>query len=487
MKNIISKSMKWSFEGKALVLFSLIFVVVIAGAWTYAMKLRETVTTNNAVINIDPNALIEVERIRNIAESQLASARSFFLLGSKALFDKQKQDKETLAESLAAFERKYNLPQIPEIIKKITAAKQTEQEIFDHAMEFREKQEESKIVGQFYQSKIASVRNSINENLDEMIKLHKAELERARANARSAALGVETQIPKGMAWLTGLFALLFLGVSILIVRMLDERKRQTAERNRLFTETQKAVQSRDEVIAAISQDFKEPLSTIGMTADAMARSEKSLTDGVSMIKSEISEIENRIHDICDQKSADMGSLTLRLDQIGVDEILDQARLMLQPVAKQKDIRLQIESANPPILAFFDRERIVRVLANLIGNAIKFSPKHSTILVKVRSDQQFAHVSVSDSGAGIPEKQLTGIFDHFWQARKTAMQGAGIGLAVSKTIIEAHGGTIKVDSFAGKGSTFTFSLPRRRPVGAQFKRSAPMRATTRSEMQESSVH
>ena len=116
---------------------------------------------------------------------------------------------------------------------------------------------------------------------------------------------------------------------------------------------------------------------------------------------------------------------------------------------------------------------MRVLGNLVGNAIKFSPSHSKVTVKVRSDQQFVHVSVTDSGPGIPENQLPGIFDHFWQAKKTADQGAGVGLGVVKTVVEAHGGTVRVDSHVGYGSTFTFTLPRRRPVGVYVKRPMPI--------------
>ncbi|MES2854253.1 MAG: ATP-binding protein, partial [Bdellovibrionota bacterium] len=90
-------------------------------------------------------------------------------------------------------------------------------------------------------------------------------------------------------------------------------------------------------------------------------------------------------------------------------------------------------------------------------------------IKVKSDQQFVNISVTDNGPGIPEKHLSEIFDHFWQARKTSTEGAGVGLAVVKTLVEAQGGTVRVDSLVGHGTTFTFSLPRRRPVGAQLKK------------------
>lgn len=484
MKKNSTKSKSRSGEQKALIAFLVIFVTVIVIAWGYALKLRQTVATNNSIMSADPSALIEVERVRNLAESQIANARSFFLLGSKVLYDKQKQDKQTLTEALSSFEKKYNLPQIPQIIKDISVIQQQHQEFFDQAMDFREKQTESKIVGQFYQSKTAPLLKQINDNLDEIKRIHLSELESNRAEARQAASGVEVQIPQGMAWLTGLMGFIFLGLSVIITRMLRERSRQLAERDRLYNEAQNAVLSRDEYISALSHDLKEPLSNLNQIADILKNFSDSapVHDSSELVKTSVHEIENLIKNIGDQKVSGLEGLTLRLDQMGIDDVLEDARLMMSPLAKKKDVRLQFDSANPPVLAFLDRERVMRVLANLVGNAIKFSPKNGKVVVKVRSDQQFVNISVTDSGPGIPEKKLAEIFDHFWQSRKTANQGAGVGLAVVKTIVEAHGGTVKVDSHSGSGSTFTFSLPRRRPAGAQLKKAAPIRYTTNTRPQ-----
>ncbi len=496
MNKINKKSINWNIELKALFLISVVFTGVIACAWIYAMNLRQTIAANNAVINVDVRALVELERIRTVAASEFANSRAFFLLGSRALFDEQKKDQQTFKDALVNFEKNYSLPQIPEIIKRIDTISQQHQETFDQAMKFREQQTESKIVGQFYHSKTVPMRTHINEALDEIVQLHNAELDRARAQARDAALGAEVQIPRGMVWFTGLVAILFLGVALLVVRMVNERKRQVAERNRLYEEARKAVLARDEVLAAVSYDLREPLNNITQAAESILASPEasSAHESAELIKSSVTISEGLLKDILDQSTADMRSITLRLDQLGINEILDDARQMLQPLANQRDVRLQFDSVNPPVLAFFDRERVLRVLSNLVGNAIKFSPKHNKVVVKVRSDQQFVYVSVADSGPGIPEKQIPGIFDHFWQARKTADQGAGVGLAIVKTIVEAHGGTVRVDSHSG-GSTFIFSLPRRRPVGAFLRKPAPMvtiRHATRvsnshSESSESPTH
>jgi signal transduction histidine kinase len=466
MEKNLEKSKTWSGERKVLIALTLAFAVVILTGWAYALRLRQEVAANNSIMNVDPGAVIAVERIRNTAESQIANSRSFFLLGSTALLDKQKKDKQALTEALASFEKQYSLPQIPAILKRIDALEQQQEEIFDQAMDFREKRTESKIVGQFYQSKVTPIRTQLNESLDEIVRVHNSELERARKQAREAAHEAEVQIPRGMTWFTSLLAGLFVCVALLVVRMLRIRANQVDERNRLYLEAQKALRARDEVTSALSQDFKEPLSEILAVATSVGG------PNAEAIKTAVTGIEDSIRDICDQKKADLGSLTLRLDQFGVDEILDEARLMLQPLAQQRDVRLQFDSVNPPVLAFFDRERVIRVLSNLVGNAIKFSPKHSKVIVKVRSDQKFVYISVADSGPGIPEGKISEIFGNFWQARKTADQGAGVGLAIVKTIIDAHGGVVSAQN-QGQGTTFTFSLPRRRPVGAHIKKPAPM--------------
>lgn len=485
---------KWSMEKKALVAFSIIFAVVVGGAWVYALKLRQTVASNNAVTHVDPAALIEVERLRNLAESQISSSRSFFLLGAKSIFDSQKKDKEVLMESLANFEKKYSLPNIPPIIRRIEEVEKKNDEIFEQAMEHREKKTESKIVGQFYQAKTAPLRTQLNDAFDEIVKLHEAELARAKAEAQEAALKAEVQIPKGMTWFTGSIALLFLGLVLLVIRMMRARDLQLAERNRLFEETKKAVEARDEAIFAVSHDLNDSLKSIAATADRLAHSPQNInvSESGELIRSTVSVIEGLISDIRDQKRADMEGLTLRLDQLSIDEVLESARMLLQPLAKQHDVRIQFDTVNPPVLAFYDRERVLRVLSNLVGNAIKFSPKNSKIVVKVRSDQKFVNISVLDSGPGIPDSQLPGLFDNFWQARKTADKGAGVGLAIVKTIVEAHGGTVQVQSQVGRGSTFTFSLPRRRPVGAQLNKptsgvrsAAPLHS--RSEFSDGPAH
>lgn len=468
------KKINWSMERKALAAFAIIFVAVVGSAWIYAMKLRQTVAANNSITLMDSSALVEVERLRNLAESQIANSKAYILLGAKSIFDQQEKEKDELMKSLASFEKQYSLPQVPEIIKRIESIEQKNKEFFDQAMEFRDKKTESKIVGQFFQAKTSPLRTQLDDAFDDIAKLHKAEIDRVNAQARGSVVSVESQIPQGMTWFTGSMALIFLAMGLWIVRLLRERPAHIAERNRLYTEAIKAVQSRDEAIFAVAHDLNESLEAIKSTAERLETSGQSeaVKESAELVKGNVQVIEGLIKDIRDQKSSEMEGLILRLDQLGIDEVLESARLLMAPMAKQRDVRIQVDTVNPPVLAFYDRERVLRVLSNLIGNAIKASPKGGKVVVKVRSDQKFVNISVVDNGSGIPDSQQEGIFDNFWQARKTADQGAGIGLAIVKTTVEAHGGTVQLQSQSGRGSTFTFSLPRRRPVGAPVRKLAP---------------
>lgn len=467
-----NKPNKWPLEKKSLAALFVVFAVVMLGAWGFAIRLQQTVAANNSATHADPAALIEIERLRNLSAAQIDDGRAFFLLGSSSLFEKQRTARAELGRALTDFQEKFNLPQASEYLKQVRELTDKTQTVFDQGMEFREKKTESKIVGQFFQSKTNSINADINKAFDEVKKLYQSELDNNRAEAREAAVGAETQIPKGMTSLTLLMAFIFMTMAYLVIRLVRKQEFQLKQQNRLYEEAKKAVEDRDEALSAISNDLKDSLNIINLTAERMATAPESLDfiESSQLMKSTVSSIEGVIEDIRDNNSQKMEGITLRLDQLPIDQVLENAKLLMQPIAAEHGIRLQFDTVNPPVLAFYDNDRVVRILANLISNAIKFSSRGEKVVVKVRSDQKFANISIVDTGAGIPADQLGGLFDNFWQARKTADKGSGIGLAMVKTLVTAHGGTVDVQSQSGRGTTVTFSLPRRRPVGASIKKS-----------------
>lgn len=466
MKKFANVFKKVGLIGILLSAFVVLFAGVLAIGWKASVDLRKTVAANSEVMNIDSSALLEIERLRGLAESQITNSRAYFLLGSKSVFDKQKEEKERFREALTKFVAENPLPQISEIAATIEKIQAQEADFFEQGIGFREKATESKIVAQFYQSKTSPLLSQLKEQFEKIEQLQKAKIADARKLAVQAGVDAQAQIPRNMTWLMVSVTAIFLSTALLVVWLLFTRSRQQSVRDRLYLDAQKSALDRDEVIAAVGFDMKEPLASLQELAKNLP------PESAEVVETVVEDINAAVADIIDQKRADMGALTLRLEQLPIASIFEDAKAMLQPMAKRRDITLQFDNVSQSVLAYVDRERVMRVLANLVGNAIKFSPRNTAIQVKVKSDAQFANVSVIDNGPGISEGRLATIFESYWQARKTADQGPGVGLAIVKTIVESHGGTVKAEkSLISGGMVFTFSLPRRRPVGAVLKKPA----------------
>jgi signal transduction histidine kinase len=132
--------------------------------------------------------------------------------------------------------------------------------------------------------------------------------------------------------------------------------------------------------------------------------------------------------------------------------------MLAPVASGKGLLLTTDTPVQDFRIACDRDRVLQVLSNLIGNALKFTEDGGAITVSVRERDGEARFAVSDTGCGIAPDQLPFIFDRYWQA-KSARDGVGLGLSIAKGLVDAHGGRIWVDSKVEAGTTFVFALPR----------------------------
>jgi signal transduction histidine kinase len=235
---------------------------------------------------------------------------------------------------------------------------------------------------------------------------------------------------------------------------------------RLYGEAQRATSARDEILGIVSHDLRNPLSAISMCASAleeeMPDAGESLRYMVSTIAESAGWMNRLIQDLLDMASVEAGRLSIDQSAVGIDDILTPLEKMFSPTAKNAGVHLVIGSEHslPPVMA--DSERIIQVLANLLANALKFTPSEGEVVVHAQAcpdDPRLVYFTVRDSGCGIPPEQLPHVFDRFWQARRGASQrGTGLGLAISKGIVEAHGGTMDAESEVGRGSAFRFTLP-----------------------------
>lgn len=230
---------------------------------------------------------------------------------------------------------------------------------------------------------------------------------------------------------------------------------------RLYREAQRAAASRDEVLAIVSHDLKNPLASVAMSATLLQRApddRERVARYAETIRRSSARMDRLIRDLLDLSSIEAGRFAVERGPLGVRELLSEASALLHPLAVERSIDLEVEAPEDEVRLFGDRERILQVLSNLVGNALAFTPAGGRVGVRCLPARHGAAVfAVTDTGPGIPEADQPHVFGRFWKSR-TSRRGTGLGLSISKGIVEAHGGRIWLESAPGRGATFLFTIP-----------------------------
>jgi signal transduction histidine kinase len=231
-----------------------------------------------------------------------------------------------------------------------------------------------------------------------------------------------------------------------------------------ITTEKKEKRQREEFVAMMTHDLKSPLMVMLGHVQAMKLGMWGAVDG--QIKTSIEEIERSGLNICsmlenvlDIYRVEMGLLHIRKNSCDIAEILENCCRDGRVNAKDKGIELQLDMDADFPLVYVDDRQLTRVFNNLIGNAIKFTPGKGRISVKAAMRDGLLHISVRDTGMGIPEKDIPMVFNKYFRSqRASGFKGMGLGLTISRSIVEAHGGLIEVESQEGVGSIFAVKIP-----------------------------
>jgi signal transduction histidine kinase len=233
----------------------------------------------------------------------------------------------------------------------------------------------------------------------------------------------------------------------------------------LITSAQEALSTRDTYLGILSHDLKNPLSAISLSTNAIKRAlekddidKKIINKYFEAVERNVSSMGRMIDDLLDVEQMVNGDLKLNLKKWDLNAIVAQCKELFEPIAEKKLFTIDIIPSETAAIALIDHDRILQVLSNLVGNAAKYASENGVITLSVQKNEDAIVVSVKDEGPGIPIEKLDIIFERFTQLSGNERKGAGLGLFISKWIVESHCGNIFVESSVGKGSTFFFTLP-----------------------------
>jgi len=228
---------------------------------------------------------------------------------------------------------------------------------------------------------------------------------------------------------------------------------------------------KSDFVSNVSHELRTPLTAIkgsvdnmldGLTGDLNEKQNRYLV----RVKSNADRLARLINDLLDLSRIEAG-IKLKRTNLSLPTVAREVVESLGSVAAEKLISFEIECPDVNLTAWADPDRIVEVLTNLIGNAIKFTPTNGKVsLCLKRSGNEWVKISVADTGPGIPSDEANRIFDKFYQVTQPEKQkamGTGLGLSITKALVEMHGGKIWLESEVGKGSIFSFILPAEQPL------------------------
>lgn len=234
------------------------------------------------------------------------------------------------------------------------------------------------------------------------------------------------------------------------------------ERTRALRDASAELNLRDELLAIVSHDLRNPLNAIALNTQLLERLVSSGDPRLGRISksldSSIAQMQRIISDLLDLAAIEAGKLSVRMLPGDARSPIGEAVETSRSASSEKSIEIYAGIGPDPLPASFDPGRVVQVLDNLISNALKFTPKGGRISVDGRRTDRAVEIRVRDTGPGLKPEEIAVIFDRFRQVEKRGRRALGLGLYISRSIVESHGGRIWAESVPGEGSTFLFTLP-----------------------------
>ncbi|MCW5804456.1 MAG: PAS domain-containing protein [Deltaproteobacteria bacterium] len=290
----------------------------------------------------------------------------------------------------------------------------------------------------------------------ELAAVHEAHDRAAADGARTIEVEEEIPSPSGMRT--------FLAIKFPIPSdppMLGGIATEITERKRMEEELRIAVRTREDLLAVVSHDLRSPLQAVQLSAtllEGQVGADARMRRNVEIVLRSCRRMENLIDDLLDTAMIRMGRLELHRTPEAADALVGEAFDVQARAAAERGLGFARADAASDLRVLCDRDRILRVFVNIVGNAIKFCRPGDAITLGAERAGETVAFSVTDTGPGIQPDLLRFLFDPYWSAAQHRARGSGLGLYIARAIVEAHGGRIWVDSTPGAGARFAFTLP-----------------------------
>ncbi len=423
-------------------------------------RLGELASRQVAELRASEQQITLAERLRWSGELLVSNGRGFLLSGDERLLARLQETEVHFDAAVEALKRENLSPRADSMIAAVELFATRFRVAQEALVTARQDGESGPGIIQRFEQELLPLREQFGEALDRLVAYESSSIVEmyARANRDRDRL---------LSGMYGLFAVLVL-ISVLTAwyfgRLLVRAFRQEHE---ALDAARSAVAARDELMGMVAHDLRNPLGAITLKAALLRRTADSdrTRQSAESIESVAARMAHLIKTMLDVTTLEAGRFSLERKPCDVDRLVREALEMFENLAASKQVALEWTGPGAPVELFADRERILQVLSNLLGNSLKFTPAGGKVTVRASREGNFVRFEIADTGPGIPRELLPRVFERFWMQEATGKKGTGLGLFIARGIVEAHGGTIRVDSDVGRGAVFSFDLPLTAEVSA----------------------
>jgi signal transduction histidine kinase len=430
---------------------ALVGVTVVTGVVSIAALLVTTIS-NDRIARQLATELTAIAGMRLDAEHAVSASRGYLLTADRRLWLKFDAATNRLDRMLGELDRTPLSEDAGRFLDEVRQASVTYFAAAAEGMERRGEMPDAASVVTYFDEIVRPARARLTASLDALTAARTRSHEAGLADSRRTAALAGTLL----AGTTLASVLLSTGLALMFSRKLTQ---QFESEHRALDAARHASAARAEILSVVSHDLSSPLSAILMITGVMKAEGDAGRRQLDSIRSAAERMKRLIQDVLTAESLDGRALVKATARHRVDDLFEETLKVFEPAANRKRIRLQVEAADDAHIDA-DGERILQVLANIVGNALKFTPAGGEVRLAAHVQERLARFVVTDTGPGIPASDLPHLFERRWQARPNVAraEGYGLGLHIAKQIVELHGGRIWAESTPGKGATFAFTIP-----------------------------
>lgn len=443
-------------------------ILLLAGGMVFSIfRLNALSTAQVSQIRGEEREITIATSLRWRGEEIVSLGRGYIISADPRLLAELRQTEASFDRTVAALRAGTLTPQGQKLVTEAeqTAARfrQAQEAVLDAR---RQAPDDGDLVRAFEMEMIPR-RLALAQSLERLV-AHKEDVIR---NVYAQTAATRNEIKTTMYGLLAMLLVAGLGVSWYFARLVMRSYR--AEHHARMIAAQ-AVTARDEVMGIVAHDLRNPLAAITMNAGLVRR--RATSDTVRERAVAIEKVSARMDDLIEQMldvaTMEAGRFAVTLSPCDVDGLSRDILEMYSELAASRGIRLVRSGEQDGLTILADRGRILQVLSNLVGNALKFTPEGGQVTISHQLQGECVKFSVADTGPGLEPEHTSHVFDRFWKREANGQAGTGLGLFIAKNIVAAHGGDIWVEGKKGSGATFAFTIPAAPPMNLAAPETRP---------------